>query len=64
MMVTGHGSPMVARSGSLTTPLVRLKDGDPVTYALEGSAAIAGGALTWLVENFGVLHSPGEAEVK
>ena len=36
------------------------KIGDNTTYALEGSVFNAGSAITWLVENIGVISSPKE----
>lgn len=34
----------------------------PPVYALEGSIAVAGSALSWLRDNMGLLPSFGEAE--
>jgi glycerol kinase len=47
LMNTG-GRPVASSSGLLTTVGWRLGPGGPVTYALEGSAFVAGAAVQWL----------------
>jgi glycerol kinase len=44
----------------LATAAWRLRDGEPATYALEGSAFIAGAAVQWLRDGLGVISSAAE----
>jgi len=48
--------------GLLTTVGYKLGKDAPVTYALEGSVAIAGAALRWLRDNLGVISEFSEVE--
>jgi glycerol kinase len=50
-----------SKSGCLTTIAWRLGDG-PVSYALEGSAFIAGAAIQWLRDGLGILRSSADVE--
>ena len=52
--------PIVSRYGLLTT--VAWKIGHEVTYALEGSAFIAGAAVQWLRDGLGILDSAAAIE--
>jgi glycerol kinase len=52
--------PLVSRYGLLTT--VAWKIGDEVTYALEGSAFIAGAAVQWLRDGLGLIERAGDVE--
>jgi glycerol kinase len=51
-----------SKSRMLTT--VAWKLGDVTTYALEGSAFIAGAAVQWLRDGLGILRSASEVEAK
>lgn len=64
IMITGLDTPVISRSGLLTIPCFQLTRKSPVMFALEGSVAIAGAALTWLKESLGALDTPEEAEVR
>ncbi|MBM4319229.1 MAG: glycerol kinase GlpK [Deltaproteobacteria bacterium] len=54
------GEPVPSRHRLLTT--VAWKLGDEVTYALEGSAFIAGAAVQWLRDGLGLFRSSAEIE--
>jgi glycerol kinase len=54
------GEPVASRQGLLTT--VAWKIGDEVTYALEGSAFIAGAAVQWLRDGLGVIKRAADVE--
>ncbi|KAG1665665.1 hypothetical protein FOA52_005455 [Chlamydomonas sp. UWO 241] len=51
-----------SRHGLLTTVAYRLGTGAAPQFALEGSIAVAGRGLTWLVENLGIAADPKELE--
>jgi glycerol kinase len=59
LMNTG-GDPVASKSGLLTTVGWRL--GDVTTYALEGSAFIAGAAVQWLRDGLQIIESASEVE--
>jgi glycerol kinase len=59
LMNTGS-SPVPSQNGLLTT--VGWQIGDQVTYALEGSAFIAGAAVQWLRDGLGIIQSASEIE--
>ncbi len=59
LMNTGS-RPLPSKSGMLTTVAWQL--GDEVTYALEGSAFVAGAAVQWLRDGLGLIHSAEEVE--
>ena len=59
LMNTGN-KPVPSMHGLLTT--VGWKIGDEVTYALEGSAFIAGAAVQWLRDGLGLIQSAPEIE--
>lgn len=46
--------------GLLTTVGYKLGPNKPVTYALEGSIAVAGASVRWLRDNLGLGSSYGE----
>ena len=49
--------PVLSKNGLLTTVAYQLGNEKPV-YALEGSISVAGGAVTWLKDNLGIIkHS-------
>jgi glycerol kinase len=54
--------PVASKSGLLATAAWRLRDGQPATYALEGSAFIAGAAVQWLRDGLGLIASAPEIE--
>ena len=49
--------------GLLSTCLYQLGPNAPVIYALEGSIAIAGAAISWLRDNMGIISHPSEINV-
>lgn len=59
LMNTGS-TPVASERGLLTTVGWRL--GGEVTYALEGSAFIAGAAVQWLRDGLGIIQSSAEVE--
>lgn len=59
LMNTGE-EPVASSNGLLTTIALRL--GGKVTYALEGSAFIAGAAVQWLRDGLGVIRNASEIE--
>jgi glycerol kinase len=60
LMNTGT-EPVPSRNGLVTTVGWRIGDG-PVTYALEGSAFIAGAAVQWLRDGLGLIRNATEVE--
>jgi hypothetical protein len=56
-----RGVPREASSSLITTLAYQLKDKQPV-YALEGSVAIAGAAITWLRDNISLINDYKEIE--
>ncbi len=52
--------PTLSRHGLVTT--VAWKIGSSITYALEGSAFIAGAAIQWLRDGLGIIRSASEVE--
>jgi glycerol kinase len=62
-LLTNTGNePVASENGLLTTIAWRL--GDETTYALEGSAFIAGAAVQWLRDGLGLIQSSSEIEAK
>ena len=59
LMNTG-GTPVHSDNGLLTTVAWRI--GDQTTYALEGSAFIAGAAVQWLRDGLGIIGSAPDVE--
>lgn len=54
--------PVASKSGLLATAAWRLRAGEPATYALEGSAFIAGAAVQWLRDGLGLIAAAPEIE--
>jgi glycerol kinase len=55
--------PVPSRSGLVTTVAWRIgREGTPATYALEGSAFIAGAMVQWLRDGLGIIKSAAEIE--
>lgn len=52
--------PILSEHGMVTTPAWRI--GGATTYALEGSAFIAGAAVQWLRDGLGIIRSADEVE--
>ncbi len=52
--------PILSEHGLVTTPAWRI--GGATTYALEGSAFIAGAAVQWLRDGLGIIRTAGEIE--
>ncbi len=59
---TGTGAPVASSRGLLTTVAFQLGPSAPCSYALEGSVASAGSALTWLQTSLGLVASPREID--
>ena len=55
------GIPKSAKRSLLITVGYKLKDG-PTYYAMEGSIAIAGAAITWLRDNLNVINNYEEVD--
>lgn len=56
--------PVISNHGLLTTVAYKMgKNTDPI-YALEGSVAVAGSAIKWLIEKMGVVDSYNNAMQK
>ncbi len=60
MLLNTGDQPVFSNNGLLTT--VAWKLGSSVTYALEGSAFIAGAAVQWLRDGLGLIQSAAEIE--
>jgi glycerol kinase len=57
------GSEVVSSEhGLLTTVAYQLGKNQPPSYALEGSVAIAGAAVSWLRDNIGIIQSSADIE--
>jgi glycerol kinase len=54
------GRPLLSEHGLVTTAAWKI--GDTMTYALEGSAFIAGAAVQWLRDGLGILASAADVE--
>ena len=50
------------RSSKLLTTIAYQVAGQPAVYALEGSVAVAGSAVSWLRDNLGIIRHAGELE--
>ncbi len=61
LLNTGH-QPVASEHGLLTTVAWQLKEGGPVTYALEGSIFITGAAIQWLRDGLGIITHAAESE--
>jgi glycerol kinase len=54
-------TPVFSSSGLLTTVALQI-NGEPATYALEGSVAVAGSLVQWLRDNLRIINSAAETE--
>jgi glycerol kinase len=54
-------TPVFSSSGLLTTVALQV-NGQPATYALEGSVAVAGSLVQWLRDNLRMINSAAETE--
>lgn len=61
ILLNTGATPVASQAGLLTTVAWQLA-GEPVTYALEGSAFIAGAAVQWLRDGLGFFSSAAEIE--
>ncbi len=61
-MLLNTGEQAVASQHGLLTTAAYQIGSEPVTYALEGSIAIAGAAVQWLRDNLGLIHDANETE--
>lgn len=61
MSAAMKGVPKEARTSLITTIGYQLRD-KPVVYALEGSVAIAGAAITWLRDNLELINEYRDVE--
>ena len=52
--------PLVSKNGLLSTVAFKLGKDQPAAYALEGSVAIAGAAISWLKSNMSMISSVEE----
>jgi len=59
LMNTGD-TPVFSTHGLLTTAAYQLGPDAPCHYALEGSVAVAGAALSWLQDSLNIVNSPKE----
>jgi glycerol kinase len=60
LMNTGE-KPIPSKAGLLTTVAYQFEN-QPVTYALEGSVAIAGALVQWLRDNLGMIENSADIE--
>ncbi len=60
LLMNVGATPVLSRSGLLST--VAWKVGDSTTYALEGSAFIAGAAVQWLRDGLGIIKRASDIE--
>ena len=61
LLLNTGAAPIPSQHGLLTTAAFRLGD-EPLTYALEGSVAVAGSLVQWLRDNLGLIESAAEVE--
>lgn len=62
LIVNTGDTPVFSSKGLLTTPAYKLGPTSPAVYALEGSIAIAGAAISWLKDNLHLIHTAHEVE--
>lgn len=62
LIVNTGDTPVFSSRGLLTTPAYKLGPTSPAVYALEGSIAIAGAAISWLKDNLHLIHTAAEVE--
>lgn len=61
-LVSNTGTDIVRSDAGLLSTVAYQRAGDPATYALEGSVAIAGAAVQWLRDNLGLIGESSEIE--
>lgn len=61
LLINTGTAPVTSSNGLLTTIAYKIGD-QPVTYALEGSIAVAGSLLQWLRDNLGLISDAAEAD--
>ncbi|NNF64592.1 MAG: glycerol kinase GlpK [Acidimicrobiia bacterium] len=61
-MLVNTGTAQVASEHGLLTTVAYQWGGNPASYALEGSIAIAGAGVQWLRDNLGIIDSAPEVE--
>jgi glycerol kinase len=61
LLTNTGGTPVPSSRGLLTTVGYQV-EGDPATYALEGSVAVAGALVQWLRDNLGLIGDAAEIE--
>ena len=54
--------PVFSKHGLLTTVAHQLGPKEPVSYALEGSIAVAGAGVSWLRDGLGIISTASESE--
>ncbi len=62
-MILNTGPEIVVSKNGLLTTLCYQFEGEPPTYALEGSIAITGALVQWLRDNIGLIKEAREIEV-
>jgi glycerol kinase len=61
LLLNTGGTPVPSQQGLITTVAAQL-DGEPATYALEGSIAITGALVQWLRDNLRLISGTDEIE--
>jgi glycerol kinase len=61
-LLLNTGTQIVRSTHGLITTVATKSDGEPATYALEGSMAVAGGLVQWCRDNLHLIRSPAEIE--
>lgn len=61
-LVANTGETLVRSDAGLLTTVAYQRAGDPATYAVEGSVAIAGSAVQWLRDNLGFFDESPQVE--
>src|SRR5215213_8049281 len=62
LLLNTGGTPMPSANGLLTTVAWQLAQGDPATYALEGSVFSAGSAVQWLRDGLRIIGRSADVE--
>jgi glycerol kinase len=62
LMNTGAGAPVPSQHGLLSTVAYQLGAAAPVVYALEGSVAVAGSAISWFQEKLGCIDDAADMD--
>ncbi len=61
-MLTNTGTDVVASTAGLLSTVAYQRAGQPATYALEGSVAVAGSSVQWLRDNLGLIEHAKDVE--